>query len=740
MRYKIVLRKFVRYSSSVLFKSNLPNVVKFTSGNMSTDARILEESKAILKRMYLAGVQAVSPKALIINKVKVKDGILQVGDQSFQLKENVYLVGFGKAVMGMSIVLEHMLGDYLKKGIVSIPSAATDAMWESDDKSFFPKLATSVVTYREGGIHNQPDDRCWETTHEIIDLVESLTANDTLIVLISGGGSALLYMPRPVIDQDDKLMLCKMLQNAGADIKELNTVRSKLSMVKGGGLARMAYPASVITLILSDIVGDPIDLIASGPTVYSNKNPKAVMAVLRKYDLLGKIEGDLRRLVMSRETFKDRRLLTRGRNKRFKHVSYVILGNNSVAVEAACLEAWRNKLTPIVLGTQVTGDVHDVSLAYAHITSLICLALDKTLEKQEFFDKVKDSPILALSAAKVDEIYNTIDNVSEEGLVLIGAGEPTVVVKGDGKGGRNQELALHFSLDWLAKIKTYPRFAEYDVLMLSAGTDGQDGPTDAAGAYGYPAIAPLIHDLHAQAKSLASKEIVQAQMRRDAMNKQKEAYEQRQRPVEICKKQVLSGYLTKKKVVAPKKKRRDEIAENEIAENEVANGANGANGEEAEEEEDALPLILLTAEIERMMPENALKDNDTYNLYSRFKNGAALIKTGFSGTNVMDLHFIYITKRHCDCRVDFMEQEMNQNLLSMHDLHIDPSTLERYRRMRAPFAFDWASAWYRPSVVVKEKVEQLNIKIIDDNLLDPCCRRDRKFPPNNLLENKKLPL
>ncbi|XP_076663848.1 glycerate kinase isoform X2 [Andrena cerasifolii] len=732
MRYKIVLRKFVRYRQvSVPFKCNLPNVVKFTSGNMSTDARILEESKSILKRMYLAGVQAVSPKALILNKVKFEDGILQIGEQSFELKENVYLVGFGKAVLGMSIVLEHKLGDYLKKGIVSIPSASTDAMWESDDKSFFPKLATGVVTYREGGVNNQPDERCLETTHEIIDLVESLTENDTLIVLISGGGSALLYMPRPVIDQDDKLMLCKMLQNAGADIKELNIVRRKLSMVKGGGLARMAYPASVITLILSDIVGDPIDLIASGPTVYSNKDPRAVMAVLRKYDLLGKIEGDLKRLVMSKETFRDRQLLTRGRNKQFKHVSYVVLGNNSVAVEAACLEAANNKLTPIVLGTQVTGDVHDVSLAYAHITSLICLALDNALEKQDFFDKVKDIPILPLSASKVDEIYNMIDNLSEEGLVLIGAGEPTVVVKGEGKGGRNQELALHFSLDWLAKIKTCPGFAKYDVIMLSAGTDGQDGPTDAAGAYGYPAIGPMIHDLHAQAKSLASKKIVEAQKKRDAIKKQQEEYEQRQKPIEICKKQELSGYLTKNKVEAPKKPR-DEVAENEVA--------NGANGEEAEDEEDALPLILLTMEIERMMPENALQDSDTYNLYSRFKNGADLIKTGFSGTNVMDLHFIYISKRHCDCRIDFMKGEITENLLSMHDLHIDPSTLEKCKRLRAPLAFDWASAWYRQSVVVKEKPKQLNIKIVDDNLSDPCCRRDRKFPPKNLLENKELPL
>lgn len=236
------------------------------------------------------------------------------------------------------------------------------------------------------------------------------------------------------------------------------------------------------------------------------------MAVLRKYNFLGHIEGDVKRVVMAKETFDDGPLLRGGKGKgkggrkrknkqkgkheerQFVHVNNIIVGNNSVAVEAACAEAWRNKLTPIILRNDVTGNVHDVSLAYTHITSLVCLALDKTVERQEFFDNVREIPVLPLPAEKVDEIYNLIEDISGEGIVLIGAGEPTVVVTGTGKGGRNQELALHFSLDWLAKVKGNPRLAEYDVIMLSVGTDGQDGPTDAAGAFGYPAIGPIIHD------------------------------------------------------------------------------------------------------------------------------------------------------------------------------------------------------------------------------------------------------
>ncbi|XP_031826586.2 glycerate kinase isoform X1 [Nomia melanderi] len=723
MHYRL-LHKFTRYSSPVLFKSNLLNIVKYTSTIMSTNPKVLEESKSILKDMYFAGVKVVSPKQLIINKIKFKDGTLQVDDQRFQLKENVYLVGFGKAVMGMSIVLEQMLGSHLKKGIVSIPSVSTNAIWESKDKSYFPMLKTGVVEYREGSINNQPDNRSLQTTHDIIDLVESLTENDTLIVLISGGGSALLYMPRPIIDNEDKLLLCKRLQNAGADIKELNTVRMKLSMVKGGGLARMAFPASIITLILSDIVGDPVDLIASGPTVYNSKVPKQAIAILKKYDLFDKLDGDVRKAIMSKETFKDKSLLTgKKKKKEFKHVTNIILGNNQVAVEAAVLEAQRKKLTPITLRTDITGNVHDVSLAYVHVTSLICLALEKKLERGEFFEKVRDIPVMSLSTTKVDEIYNLIENISEEGIVLIGGGEPTVIVKGDGKGGRNQELALHFSLDWLAKIKNNPHFAEYDVIMLSAGTDGQDGPTDAAGAFGYPAIGPIIHDLYAKVKLIASEMLVHLQMKKEAIENKEDEQETLNdlRSQEICKLHELSGFLVKKEEKSEFEKQEKKIERSEF-----------------NKMEGVLPLIYRTMEVERLLPENTLSNNDSYNLYSRFKKGSELLKPGFTGTNVMDLHFVYIKKRKCECKLDFLGKELTENSLDDHDLHIDPSTIEKYRQMQISKTFDWGSYLPASSFLASDEAEYPNIKMIDDNLVDPCCRKDRKFPLKNVLKDKNL--
>ncbi|XP_072751738.1 glycerate kinase [Anoplolepis gracilipes] len=673
---KIILHKFALRSYSSVPHSNLLKIFKCTNHSMATNTRFLSESKADLNDIFRSAVKAVSPNEIIKKRVKLRNNTLYIDDKSFLLRENVYLVGFGKAVMGMAIELEKILGNVLRKGIVSIPSK--DAMWTFEDKSSFPKLHDSVIDYREGSINNQPDSRSLDTTHDIIDLVEKLTEVDTLIVLVSGGGSALLYMPRPVLDQEDKLELCKKLQNAGADITELNTVRKKLSLVKGGGLARMAYPASVITLILSDIVGDPVDLIASGPTVYSTKAPDNVINILKKYNLYQSLEGNLKTVITSKERFDDKPLLTPA--KQFKHVTNIILGNNTMALETASFEALRKKLIPIILRSDVTGNVQDVSLAYVHITSLICQVLLKELKREEFYDRVRTIPILSLSIDKIDEIFHKITN-SLGGIVLIGGGEPTVVVTGQGKGGRNQELALRFSLDWLAKIKSYPRFAEYDVIMLSGGTDGQDGPTDAAGAFGYPSIAPIMHNVYAQIKSMTTKNV--------------------------------SRTLSEQEI----KEISDKKSSNTIEESVSAQEHN---------EHDIDRLMLTTMEVERMLPENTLKENDTYNFYSRFKKGIDLIKTGITGTNVMDLHFIYIKPRPCKCEIDFFDKSTyEENILDIHDLHIDASTIEKYKDLYAPSKLEKDKQ--PPSVTIEEKKPFLNIKIIDENFKDPCCNKKRKL-------------
>ncbi|KAG5307080.1 GLCTK kinase, partial [Acromyrmex insinuator] len=671
---------------------------------MATDTKFLSESRTDLRDIFRSAVKAVSPNEIIRRKVKLRDNALYIDERSFPLKRDVYLVGFGKAVMGMAVELERLLGDYLKKGIVSVPSMSRDAMWAYEDKSSFPKLHNSKIDYREGGVNNQPDERSLDTTHDIIDLVEKLIETDTLIVLVSGGGSALLYMPRPVLAQEDKLELCKKLQNAGADITELNTVRQKLSLIKGGGLARIAYPASVITLILSDIVGDPVDLIASGPTVYNPKTPENVVAILKKYNLFQSLEDNLKTVITSKESFNDKPLLNpvkaKTATKQFKHVTNIILGNNTMALEAAKLEASRKKLTPIILKNNVTGSVQDVSSAYVHLTSLICLVLLNELERKEFYDKVRTMPILSLSIDKINEIFHhLIDNL--DGIVLIGGGEPTVVVTGQGKGGRNQELALRFSLDWLAKIKTYPRLVEYDVMMLSAGTDGQDGPTDAAGAFGYPAIAPVMHDFYAKIKSMITKK--NAQVKQEIMidRKMQDSYKQQQT---------------------------SRFAESNIGQK----GRDSSNTIEQSSRENVNEyidhLVLKTMEVERMLPENVLQENDTYNFYSRFKKGADLVKTGKTGTNVMDLHFIYIKKRSCKCEIDSSDKPTyEEDILDVHDLHIDALTIEKYKAACAPLKFDKDEFLQTPPLTTETKAKKPFLKIIDENFTGTCCTRKRKL-------------
>lgn len=150
------------------------------------------DTKFQLREIFQDGIKAVLPYNLIKNQVKIVDDRLHVGNENFALLKNIYLVGFGKAVMGMAIALEDILGDRLKKGIVSIPKGSKNDIWKSENLINFPKL-TGVVEFREGALNNQPDKDCLETTHDILDLVEGLNENDTLIVLISGGGILLIY-------------------------------------------------------------------------------------------------------------------------------------------------------------------------------------------------------------------------------------------------------------------------------------------------------------------------------------------------------------------------------------------------------------------------------------------------------------------------------------------------------------------------------------------------------------------
>ena len=591
----------------------------------------LEKAKMELRSLFDFAVSSVLPSTLISNSVTVTKDTLKIRDKSYSLAENIYLVGFGKAVLGMAAVLQERLGSHLKRGIVSIPRGSMDKLWANLPTSQpFPRLSGSVE-YRENSINNQPDEDSLRIGHEIVELVEHLQENDLLIVLISGGGSSLLYLPRPLIQPALKTELCRKLQNSGANIQELNTVRKKLSMVKGGGLARFAYPARVVSLILSDIVNDPVDLIASGPTVYSPKLPEEVIAILEKYRLYNEVDGDLKTLLTSKEIIEDKNLLDD--KKAYKHVDNFVIGNNSIAIEAASKEAKRLGLCPIILRRDVVGNVQEVSEAYARIASLVCRVWDKSIEASEVFKIVKDDPRISLDGQKVTEIFHVLEESKGHGVVLIGGGEPEVKVMGEGQGGRNQELALRFSLDWLAMVKERNELVDFEVTFLSAGSDGQDGPTDAAGAFGYPAIGPIVWEMRKKLRKIV-------------------------RNLE-------------------------------------------AEGKQRDDEESLL------SEAEKIQPEVVLRNNDSYNFYRRFRKGKDLVKTGITGTNVMDLHFVLLKKRKCGCEIDFQRGPKLQGQ-EEHDL-----TTDRENRLVRNAA---------GAGEAEEKEQKfLGLKIFDASFKDKCC-------------------
>ncbi|XP_044004441.1 glycerate kinase isoform X2 [Aphidius gifuensis] len=499
-----------------------------------------------IKNVFLAGIEAVKPEVIIKNKIKINNEKLIIdNDNCIEINNNIYMIGFGKAVMGMSMMMEKILGQRLKNGIVSIPRGSINNHAKniniSGDK--IKQEISNVINYRENGINNQPDEETLATTRDIINMSNNLSANDVIIILISGGGSALLTMPIINISLDVKLSICKKLHNAGANIKELNMIRQKLSIVKAGGLAKAAYPAKIIGLIMSDVIDDPVDLIASGPTVFSHKN--STVDVLKKYHIYDDLDENLKTIFNSVDDGDNDLSIMLDDKGKFKHVNNFIICNNKTAIQAIQDECFRKNLKSIILFDNLEGMVDDISKMYSILTKLICQTWSNDLSSNEFINIIKsDSRLSKINEDKINEILLLINSSDVREIILISGGEPSIVVKGSGKGGRNQHLALLFSRDYANQVKSqFESFDKFKVVFFSGGTDGQDGPTDAAGAFGYPELI----------------------LNNDAENK-------------------------------------------------------------------------LNAEFH-------LEHNDSYNFYKNINNSEDLLITGLTGTNVMDIHLIYIFKK-----------------------------------------------------------------------------------------------
>jgi glycerate-2-kinase len=324
-----------------------------------------------------------------------------------------FLIAIGKAAIPMAAAVQALLRSRLTASIAITKHGHASS-----------KLKNTQVF--EAG-HPIPDEAGLAGANAVETLLRTLNAQDLLIVAISGGASALLTAPAEGITLAAKQKTTDMLLRAGADIFELNAVRKHLSRLKGGRLAALAYPATVVSLLLSDVVGDPLDIIGSGPTAPDPGTFAGALNVLDKYGLRAKVPPAVRKHLETGlvETPKPGDPL-------FSHVHNVIVGSNRLALDAAANKAKSLGYRPLILSSCIQGETREVARVHAAI--------------------LRDAP---------------------PKTCILSGGETTVTVKGKGKGGRNQEFALALALD----IMGLP-----GVAALCAGTDGTDGPTDAAGA------------------------------------------------------------------------------------------------------------------------------------------------------------------------------------------------------------------------------------------------------------------
>lgn len=432
-----------------------------------------EKIHKALREIFLKCVSSVQIPNIIKKNIYYDKNvdILQIRNVSYKLtNKNVHIVGAGKAVFKMAIEVEQILGSKLKSGIVSIPMGAYN-------KTYVSPL--SVIQFHEGAENNIPDVNSENATKKIMNLVKSLDENSILIVLLSGGGSALLPAPLPPVTLDEKSNLIKKLANSGADIIELNTVRKRLSSIKGGKLSLMSYPASIVCLLVSDIVGNHDDFIASGPTFEDNDNPSKAYEILRKYEMEDSVSDSIKRVLNDKSQQKFPADID---------VKNYVIGNNVAAISTGELEASRFGYQTRFLSYQVSGDVETLSYQYCRLVCTIIYLLsdsidldiaEKTLNKLDCFNFSQDN-LSQIMSMKLDS--------DKKGIFLISGGEPTVNIKGKGKGGRNQELALRFASNFHYEREQIDLLKKFNVFMLSAGTDGMDGPTDAAGAISHSDI------------------------------------------------------------------------------------------------------------------------------------------------------------------------------------------------------------------------------------------------------------
>ena len=384
-----------------------------------------QKARALALKSLESALNAVDPKQIIKTKLSLENSILKVNGYSFDLRKfkSVHIVGGGKASGSMAEALEQILGKHVTNGLVNIPHGS--------------KHETEIIKLHEAS-HPIPDEAGVKGTRRMLEIANKAKEDDLIICLISGGGSSLMPLPRGGISIADKRKITEDLLKCGATINEINTVRKHISHFKGGWFAEKAYPATILNLILSDVVGDPLDFIASGPTVPDSTTFSDAIKVLKKYGLWDKAPASIRKVLSDGE----KALIPetpKADDEAFKKAYNVVVGNNRSASLAACEHLKSAGLNTLLLTSTMEGEARHVGVMLASIAR---------------------------------EVFMSGHPVPKPASIIAG-GETTVTVTGKGLGGRNQEIALAAAL----------KLSSMDgAVVASLSTDGVDGPTDAAGA------------------------------------------------------------------------------------------------------------------------------------------------------------------------------------------------------------------------------------------------------------------
>lgn len=398
------------------------SVIMQPEENVQTEKRL----KQLARKIFDAGLAAVDPAACIQNNIEVSPGILEVCDIRFPLEgiNHIFLVGIGKASAAMAFAVEEILGNRIHKGVVVT--------------KYGHGLDLKVCEVLEAG-HPIPDANGVMAADRIIEMVSQAGSDDLIICLVSGGGSALVPAPAQGIPLEAKQETTRLLLGCGATIHEINTIRKHLSRIKGGQLCRNANGARIVSMVLSDVIGDDLDMIASGITVPDNTDFGQCKEILTRYNLLKSLPPNVLAHIENGSAGKKPETPKPG-SSLFDRVENFIVGSLSDALDAAALEAERSGFPPLILSSMVQGEAFQVA---------------------------------RVLGAVAKEVHRSSNPLPAPVCILSG-GETTVTLKGDGKGGRNMELALAAGIEL---------DGHSDMVLLSAGTDGSDGPTDAAGAF-----------------------------------------------------------------------------------------------------------------------------------------------------------------------------------------------------------------------------------------------------------------